>query len=74
MYQGKEFLKIINNGIVKKTANTDVLHEIYEHQKSIKTYLEPTALIDEVKEVLNQLVLKDKSYIKRITKYSFTKK
>lgn len=55
---GNEFVKIINNGFSEKIADKKLLQEMFEKRKSIKNYLEPTRLIDEVANIVNDFSTK----------------
>jgi DNA (cytosine-5)-methyltransferase 1 len=55
---GKRFIQIINNGFSEKIAKKEHLQKMYEEQHNIENYLEPTALVDYVGELINELEFK----------------
>lgn len=57
---GNEFIKIVSNGFSEKVANAPLLQEMYEKQKSISKYKEPTELVDEITLILDKLRIDDK--------------
>lgn len=52
---GKRFLEIINNGFSEKIGNKVQLQDMYEKQVSVDNLKEPTALIDEVAEIIEKV-------------------
>jgi DNA (cytosine-5)-methyltransferase 1 len=56
---GKEFLKYINNGFSDKIGNAQEMQKLYEFQKSNSKYIEPTELVDSVKELIEKLHIED---------------
>lgn len=58
---GENFIHIINNGFTDKIAGKKLLQEMYETQKSVKHFLEPTRLIDEVATLI-ETFSKDNEY------------
>lgn len=52
---GKRFLGIINNGFSEKIGNKVQLQDMYEKQVSVDNLKEPTALIDEVAEIIEKV-------------------
>ncbi len=54
---GSEFLRVINNGFSEKIATASELQEMFEYQKSIGNFLEPTKLVEEVAKILKKLVI-----------------
>jgi DNA (cytosine-5)-methyltransferase 1 len=48
-------LKYINNGFSEKIGNGNELQKMYEQQKSISRYTEPTELVDLVQEIIDEL-------------------
>lgn len=62
---GKQFIKIINNGFTEKIGNANQLQEMYEIQKSVESLLEPTALVEEVKSIIDKVGVKDNQYIQK---------
>jgi len=65
---GKQFIKIINNGFSEKIGNAVQLQEMYEVQKSVDSLLEPTALVEEVKNIIDKLGAKENQYIQNEVK------
>lgn len=59
---GKQFIKIINNGFSEKIAKRSLLQEMYEQQQNIANYLEPTVLVDYVSELINNLKFEEPSF------------
>lgn len=51
---GEEFISIINNGFTKKISDASFMQKLYEEQKSIGNYKEPTELVDELSTILNK--------------------
>ena len=49
---GEKFIHVINNGFTEKIANTTLLQEMYEKQKSLNGFLEPTKLVEEVTKIV----------------------
>jgi len=56
---GKEFIQIVNNGFSEKIATKEHLQKMYEEQQNIGDYLEPTAIVEYVGELINTLVFKE---------------
>jgi DNA (cytosine-5)-methyltransferase 1 len=56
---GRTFLKIINNGFSEKIGNSNILQELYEKQTSDPKFLEPTELVDEIKDLINKMNIPD---------------
>lgn len=52
---GKRFLEIINNGFCEKIGNKIQLQDMYEKQVSVNNLKEPTALIDEIAEIIEKV-------------------
>ena len=53
---------MINNGFTEKIASKELLQEMFEKQKSIKGYLEPTILIDEVAKIASSFARSDEYF------------
>ena len=51
---GNDFVHLINNGFTKKIANKNLMQEMFEKQKSINGFLEPTILIDKVSTIIEK--------------------
>ena len=62
---GKQFIKIINNGFSEKIGTAVQLQEMYEIQKSVDSLLEPTALVEEVKKIIDKVGVKDNQYFQK---------
>lgn len=60
---GKQFIKIINNGFTEKIGNSSQLQEMYEIQKSVDSLLEPTALVEEVKSIIDKVRVKENQFL-----------
>jgi DNA (cytosine-5)-methyltransferase 1 len=52
---GKEFLKYINNGFSDKIGSAKEMQKLYELQKSSSKYIEPTELVNSIKELIEKL-------------------
>jgi DNA (cytosine-5)-methyltransferase 1 len=65
---GKEFISIINNGFSEKLATSTKLQDMFEQQKSIGKYKEPTELVDEIEIIINKLQIKKETIIQEKTK------
>jgi len=65
---GKEFISIINNGFSEKLATSAKLQEMFEQQKSIGKYKEPTELVDEIGMIINKLQIKKDTIIQEKAK------
>ncbi|MBD0831303.1 DNA cytosine methyltransferase [Aestuariibaculum sediminum] len=59
---GEKFIKIINNGFSEAIANSSLLQDMYEKQKSISNYKEPTILVDEISVILKSLNIEDRNF------------
>jgi len=57
---GIEFLKYINNGFSEKIGSARELQTLYELQQSTKSRIEPTELVDLIKEVIDKLKIENK--------------
>ncbi len=58
--KGLDFLKIINNGFSEKIAKNKILQKMYELQKPLDKFQEPTALVDEIKSIIENVGILDK--------------
>lgn len=52
---GKEFIEIMNNGFSEKIGNASQLQYMYEVQKSDGKLLEPTHLVEELKQIIDKI-------------------
>ncbi len=52
---GEEFISIINNGFSEKISKSKEMQKMYEIQKSIGQFKEPTELVDEINNILSKL-------------------
>lgn len=64
---GKRFIEIMNNGFSEKIGNAIQLQEMYEIQKSTNLLLEPTELIEEVKEIIDNVEVEETNFIQEET-------
>ncbi|MES2573339.1 MAG: DNA cytosine methyltransferase [Bacteroidota bacterium] len=62
---GKQFIKIINNGFSEKIGNAFQLQEMYEIQKSVDSFFEPTVLVEEVKSIIDKVGVKDNQFMQK---------
>lgn len=56
---GLTFMKVVNNGFSDKIADSFLLQEMYESQKSKGGYKEPSELVQEVGDILRRLNIED---------------
>jgi DNA (cytosine-5)-methyltransferase 1 len=59
--KGNDFVEIINNGFSEKIARSSLMQEMYEKQKSLLKYKEPTELVDEIPAILEKLQVSDQT-------------
>lgn len=64
---GKKFIEIMNNGFSEKIGNALQLQEMYEIQKSSNSLLEPTELIEEVKNIIDKVGVEETNFIQEET-------
>lgn len=64
---GKRFIEIINNGFSEKIGNAKQLQEMYEVQKSVDLLLEPTELIEEVKNIIDKVGVEETNFVQEET-------
>lgn len=55
--RGRGFLEVINNGFSEKIGSKLMLQEMYEIQQSKNGKLEPTELVEEVKNIINKFCI-----------------
>ncbi|WP_430399098.1 DNA cytosine methyltransferase [Flavobacterium sp.] len=60
---GPKFLKVINNGFSEKIGSSQELQEMFELQKSTANFLEPTLLVDEVGNVIQNTKIDETNFI-----------
>jgi len=60
--EGKEFVEIVNNGFSEKIAKATDLQRLYEEQKSKDKFLEPTELIEEVGNLIDEFKFDSPDY------------
>ena len=60
--EGEKFVKIINNGFSEKIANSSLMQKMYEMQKPEGNKQEPTYLIDDLKDIINQIPIENEIY------------
>ena len=65
---GAKFIYEINNGFTKKIAPTTLLQEMYEQQKSLNGFLEPTKLVEEVSKIIARFDKKNELFIQNGSK------
>ena len=68
MEGGIEFISIINNGFSDKIASGSIIQNMYENQKSIGKYKEPTELVNEIGNILSSVKVKNEKIIQGKTK------
>lgn len=56
---GKAFVNHINDFFFQFIAKSELMQEMYEYQKSIQGYREPTDLVDEIALIIDKLEIKD---------------
>jgi len=59
---GKDFIKVINNGFSEKIASKDDLQKMYEEQCNKGNFLEPTALVEKVAEIINEIKFSEPNF------------
>jgi DNA (cytosine-5)-methyltransferase 1 len=59
--EGKQFIRIINNGFSEKIANALSLQKMYELHESKGNYKEPTELVAEVNLIIKNLNIGNKT-------------
>jgi DNA (cytosine-5)-methyltransferase 1 len=59
---GEQFVQIINNGFSEKISSTKDLQFLFEHQKSIDGRKDPTELVEELRQIIEQLGIPSKQY------------
>ncbi len=65
--EGKEFLRIINNGFTDKIGSSKELQKYYELQVSNCSLSEPTELVEEINYVLKQIKFKNTEFEQKET-------
>jgi len=60
---GEKFIEKINNGFSGKVAGAITLQEMFEQQKSIDNYLEPTKLIIEARKIISESLTENVDFI-----------
>ena len=60
--EGEKFIKIINNGFSEKIATSDLLQKMYEHQKCEGIKMEPTILMDNLKDIIYSIDIEDELF------------
>ena len=60
---GEKLVDIINNGFYEKIAHGKELQEMFENQKSKNNLLEPTRLVEEVAEIIDNLDIEDEVFV-----------
>jgi DNA (cytosine-5)-methyltransferase 1 len=59
---GKEFIDIMKNGFSSQIAKSKKLQEMYERQLSQHPFLEPTVLVENVAQIIDNLNIEDEFY------------
>lgn len=60
---GTKFLEVINNGFSEKISSANKLQEMFELQKSIGDFLEPTRLVDEVGNIIEKTIIDEPNFV-----------
>lgn len=60
---GAKFLEVINNGFSEKIGSANKLQEMFELQKSIGDFLEPTRLVDEVGNIIEKTIIDEPNFV-----------
>ncbi|MBP4141766.1 DNA cytosine methyltransferase [Flavobacterium sp. P4023] len=60
---GAKFLELINNGFSEKIGSANKLQEMFELQKSIGDFLEPTRLVDEVGNIIQKTIIDEPNFV-----------
>lgn len=60
---GNNFLKTINNGFSEKIGDAKKLQIMFENQKSSGKHLEPTRLVDEVRDIIQKTVFEETEFV-----------
>ena len=66
---GIAFMKVVNNGFSDKIADSFLLQEMYEKQKSKGVYKEPSELVQEVGSIIRRLNIEDKTFVQKKEKF-----
>lgn len=56
---GRRFIEVINNGFSETIARSATMQDMYEQQRDIDAYLEPTKLIERLAAIIEQHSVKD---------------
>ncbi|MBC2840100.1 DNA cytosine methyltransferase [Robiginitalea sp. SC105] len=59
---GEEFIQIVNNGFTNKIASASELQRMHELQQQIEQYLDPSSLIEEVAELIDEFEFENPFY------------
>ena len=62
IYGGSEFLKVVNNGFSEKIGDAQELQEMFELQKSIGGLVEPSRLVDEVGNIIQNIIIEEPTF------------
>lgn len=60
---GENFIKTINNGFSEKIGNANKLQAMFENQKSSGIFLEPTRLVEEVKNIIGKITIDEPDFV-----------
>lgn len=69
---GEDFIHFINNGFSQRIAPKTLMQSMYEQQKSHPGYLEPTALVEHIGEIIDQYQFQE-AYFEQSTDRFFNK-
>lgn len=61
--EGDKFLEVINNGFSEKIAGAEKLQEMFENQRSFGKFLEPTRLVDEVRNIIQKTAIDEPDFV-----------
>lgn len=59
---GSSFIEIINNGFSETIAKGKILQKMYEVQKPIEIYSEPTRLVEKIAEIIKELNIENEKF------------
>lgn len=59
---GPVFIENINNGFSNTIAKAELLQHMYENQRSESIYVEPTELVDAVRDIIEAIEMKEPSF------------
>lgn len=59
---GPEFIDVINNGFSEKIAESKLLQEMYEAQRSKGEYIEPVELVETIGEIIEAIEIREPDF------------